>query len=358
MTDRVMSEKEDHSEGFYLPSWINHLEAWVGRLQGPTIIVFYIAVWLTFTTILTLFRWLDGVYPPGTFSINDVVMSATGIFFLALIHYLDHWAIHKFIQYREDLKVTDLEFERIGYELTKLPAKKTTVASLIAFSFGLLTFLFFPQSYDFLNLNFSSLSGIWQLLNFLGSWYVFGALSYHAYRQLSLGSQIVTENVTINLLDLDPIYAFAGLTLRTALGWLIMAYAWALVTPDLMGNYVIAATILFMQVVAVLTFLLPLLRAHRRIVESKNGLLLDVRERLGASFQAGSRQGGKTADDDLDLVQNDLSTLTLMMLEERLEKTPTWPWRANMVNVLVSAIVLPNAIWVAQLLLEHSIFGN
>jgi hypothetical protein len=337
----------------YQPSWINRSIHFVAGLKAPSALV-YLVAWFFFCSVLTLLRWNEGVYPRGSLHVPDLVMSATGIFFLALVQYLDQWAGKKLRVFRNALVATDQEFDELVYQLSTLPAGPTLVMSLITLSFGTLTLLLSPNSYAFLNLNFSSLSGGLQSINFLFSWFVFGALSYHAYRQLNLGSQAILKYIRINLFNLDPIYAFAGLTLRTALGWLIMAYAWALTTPDLFGNIIIIATILFMQVVAILTFILPLLNAHGRIANKKDELLREIGGRLELVIDAMSKNIDTLDKDELSRLRESLATLT--MAEDRLRKLPTWPWRPGTVNSLVSAILIPNAIWIFQIVLERFVF--
>ena len=337
----------------YNPSWINRSIHFVAGLKVPSP-VFYFIVWFIFYAILTLLRWNDGVYPTGTLNASDLVMSATGMFFIALVQYLDQWAGKKLSLFRDAMSATEQEFDTLVYQLSTLPAGPTLIASLVTLSFGASTFLLSPDSYSFLNLNFSSLSGGLQLINFLFSWFVFGALSYHAYRQLHLGSQAISKYIPINLFNLDPIYAFAGLTLRTALGWLIMAYAWALTTPHLFGNIIIIGTILFMQVVAILTFVLPLLNAHNRIVNKKDAFLHEIGGRLETIIDKMSKSTDALEKEDLVQLRETLTTLT--MAEDRLRKLPTWPWRAGTVNSLVSAILIPNAIWFFQIILERYVF--
>ena len=337
----------------YNPSWINRLINFVHGLKVPSP-AFYIIIWIIFYAILTILRWNDEVYPTGTLNVSDLVMSATGIFFIALVQYLDQWAGKKLRLFRNSMTATEQEFDALVYRLSTLPAGPTLIASFITMSFGASTFLLSPDSYGFLNLNFSSLSGGLQLINFLFSWFVFGTLSYHAYRQLHLGSQAISKYIPINLFNLDPIYAFAGLTLRTALGWLIMAYAWALTTPHLFGNIIIIGTILFMQVVAILTFVLPLLNAHTRIVSKKDEFLHEIGERLEIIIDKMSKSTDTLEKEDLVQLRETLTTLT--MAEDRLRKLPTWPWRAGTANSLVSAILIPNAIWFFQIVLERYVF--
>ena len=357
MTQDISNRLDSHVEGsilpLYKPSWINRLTHRVAGLKIP-FGAFYLVFWITFSIILILLRWGEAVYPSGTLNVSDLVMSATGIFFVALIHYLDQWARKKLGVFRNEINVSDQEFENLAYQLTTLPARQANIAGLITFGFGALTLLLSPDSYSFLNLNLSSFSGGMQLVNFLFGWFVFGPLSYHAYWQLSLGSQATSIYIRINLFNLDPIYTFAGLTLRTALGWLVIAYAWALTTPHLFGNIIITFTILFMQVVAILTFILPLLSAHNNIVSKKDELLHEIGNHLDAVIHQMSKGSEELGKDELSTLREKLTTLT--MAEERLRKLPTWPWRQGTVNSLVSAILIPNAIWLLQIVLERYVF--
>ena len=328
----------------YAPSWVDRITQLVDNLKIP-FLLFYFLVWLVFLSILVALRWSDHIHPLGVIAPSDIVMGGTGIFFIALIHYLDEWALRKLRIFRESIKLSEQEFEELYYRLSTLPARQTLIVSLIMLSIGALTYILVPASYSFLHIDLASPSSALQLINFLFSWFTFGALCFHAYHQLRLGSIATANYLQINLFDLDPIYTFAGLTLRTALGWLIVAYAWALTTPDLFGNAVIIATILFMQMVAILTFVLPLLRAHDRIVDKKNEILHEI----GSRMENVVNEMRHMQDDEKAKISNlgeMLSALT--MAEERIRKIPVWPWRPGVFNSLATAILLPNALWLLQ----------
>jgi len=334
----------------YRPSWIDQITAAVNKTRIPFVIV-YLLTWLVFFLALIFLRWRDQIYPFGYIDKTDVVMSLTSIFFVALVHYLDNWAIKKLKIFRESIQVNDDEFDRLAYQLSALPPRPALIASLISFGFGAITFILTPSSYGFIHIGFGSPSSVLQLANFLFGWFTFGALSYHAYHQLRLGSIATANYLRINLFNLTPIYTFAGLTLRTALGWLIVAYAWALTTPNLFKNVVIIATILFMQIVAILTFVLPLLSAHEKIVEKKAQSLNEIGTRLESIVDEMSKVDKEYDNERLSKLKDILSTLS--MAEERIKKIPTWPWRPSVVNSLATAILLPNAVWIFQLIVER-----
>jgi hypothetical protein len=280
-----------------------------------------------------------------------VVLTGTGIFFVALVHYLDRWASSKLMEYRWALKASDEEGVVLLYQLTVLPAWPTALASLIALIFAILTYLFLSSSYEFLNLNLSTPSGALQLTNFFFSWVAFGMLSFHAFRQLKIGSHISTNYLRINLFQLNSLYAFAGLALRTAVGWLIVASAWAITTPNLLDHVAILVTVTFMQIVAVVTFITPLLGAHALLEEEKSRLQRDIGERMESIIGELNQNINSSDNDELRQLNTVLSSL--LMAEQRLEKTPTWPWRPGTIRWLGTAILLPLALWLAQNLMQR-----
>jgi len=348
MTKSNMGNKESPLP--YTPSWIDLITAVVEKTRIPFVIV-YLLVWLVFFVTLILLRWRDGIFPVGHINKTDVVMSMTSIFFVALVHYLDNWATKKLRIFRESIHVSDEEFTGLAYQLSNLPPRPALIASFISFGFGAITFILTPSSYGFIHIGFNSPSSILQLINFLFGWFTFGALSYHAYHQLKLGGMATANYLRINLFNLSPVYTFAGLTMRSAMGWLIIAYAWALTTPNLFQNVVIGATILFMQVVAILTFVLPLLGAHEKIVEKKAQSLHEISTRMESVVGDMSKVDEEYDKDRLSKLRDILSTLS--MAEERIQKIPTWPWKPSVVNSLATAILLPNAVWVFQLVVEQ-----
>ena len=348
MTKSYQGSKEPQLP--YALSWIDRITTAVDKSRIPFVIV-YLPAWLIFFVALVLLRWQDGTFPVGHIDKTDVVMSLTGIFFVALIHYLDNWAMRKLNIFRDSILVSDKEFEDLAYQLSNLPPRPVLIASLISFGFGAITFVITPSSYGFIHIGFGSPSSVLQLINFLFSWFTFGTLSYHVFHQLKLGGMATANYLRINLFNLSPVYTFAGLTMRSAMGWLIMAYAWALTTPNLFQNIVIIATIGFMQVVAVLTFILPLLGAYEKIVEKKSQSLNEIGDRLESVVEEMSKTDDDYDKDRLSKLKDMMSALS--MAEERIKKIPTWPWKPSVVNSLATAILLPNAIWVFQIVVER-----
>ena len=105
-----------------------------------------------------------------------------------------------------------------------------------------------------------------------------------------------------------------------------------------------------MQVVAILTFVLPLLSAHDKIAGKKAQTLNEISSRLESVVDEMSRVNDDYDNERLSKLRDMLSTLS--MAEERIKKIPTWPWKPSVANSLATAILLPNAVWIFQLLVE------
>jgi hypothetical protein len=334
----------------YAPSWVNRFNDLLDRLPLPTALL-YILIWLIFHAALIALRWRDGTYPPGTFYVPDFVLGSTGFIFVVLVHYLDEWAVRKLTEYRWALRVDDAQFDALRYRLAVLPAAPTALTGAFMVGFAILTLFFVGQSYDFLYLGLTTPSGALQLANFLFSWWAFGALSYHALHQLRVGSHIATHHLEVNLFQLDTLYAFAGLALRTAIGWLVVAYAWALITPNLFrGASAIAVTVVFMQIVAVVTFIVPLIGAHKMLEDRKGALQRDIGERIETVIHDLNTNLETRSADELAKLNTMLSSLTLA--EGRVAKTPTWPWRPGTLSWLVTAVLLPLGLWLLQTVIQ------
>jgi hypothetical protein len=334
----------------FSPSWVNRITDLVGRIPIP-FWLFYLISWLLLNVIVALLRWGEGVNPPGTIAAYDLVLNGTGVFFIALMHYLDKWVREKLPAYRWALNVSDEEFQKLLYQITKLPSGPSLLISLAALSFAILALLFAPSSFGFLKLNLSTISGSVMMGIFLFSWCAFGAICYHAVRQLSVGSYISTTYLRISVFQLDPVYSFAGLALRTAVGWLFVAYAWAMITPGLLEHAVILVTVIFMQIVAIVTFIVPLLGAHSILKKKKAQLKNDIGQRLSTVIT--SLQQSLDMPEKTDIARLNSMLASLVTAEQRIEKIPTWPWRPDAIRGLATAIVLPIAIWLFQIVVQR-----
>jgi hypothetical protein len=132
-----------------------------------------------------------------------------------------------------------------------------------------------------------------------------------------------------------------------------MAYAWALTTPALLEHPAIMVTVMFMQGVAIVTFILPLLGVHALLEQEKNRLRREIGRRMEATIHGLQRDFEAKEAGELTKLNATLSSLVIA--ETRLDKVSTWPWQPETLRWLVAAIVLPIAMWVFQNFMQRFI---
>jgi hypothetical protein len=182
----------------------------------------------------------------------------------------------------------------------------------------------------------------------LAVWWVAGAMTYHTLRQLSLVSRIYTEHTQVDLLNLGPLYALSRITATTAMG-LVVSYSWFLAVP---GSTTLSLKVLAAATfggLALVTFVVPLLGAHRVLAEEKGRRLNETSDRLGGLIQDLHRGVDSGNLHGMDRLSNAIAGLEVE--RNLLEKVPTWPWEPQTVRGLIAALLLPVAVWLVQLAL-------
>ena len=294
--------------------------------------------------------WADGSYPIGTFNAFHIWLAVQTPYLLALIRYLDGAAEAALRNFRPALKVSEEEYAELQYRLTTAPARPTLLGSLAGVAVAVLILPLIPQYLSLLDWSTGPASVIAYGLLFLILG-VQGALVYHIIHQLRLVSHVYAEHAIVNLFDLSPLYAFSGLTSQTAVGLLIYDYIWLVAAPEMMSQPLGIGFSIFFAVVAIVTFVWPLLGIHGRLVQEKQRLLRESSQRLEAMF-------AKLYDrvDAGELHSIDELRVTMASLESgqsMLTRIPTWPWRSETLRGLVSALLLPLVVFVLQFVLQR-----
>ena len=82
--------------------------------------------------------------------------------------------------------------------------------------------------------------------------------------QLRLVDHIYSAQANVKIFDLSPLYAFSGLTSQTAIGFSIYNSMWFITAPEWMTHPVGIMFWIFYTVMAIVTFMWPLMSIHRR----------------------------------------------------------------------------------------------
>ena len=336
----------------YRPGWLDYLYARISALPIPTW-VFYLALWFALVVLFGLLGWVQGADPTMLLPLLAVDAATYIVYYLALMHYLNHTARRALTQFRPLLQVDDGEFARLEYELTTLPARSTLLATGAGVAITLISLLFAPSNQMMADLVRNPTI---QLVYSVGN-AILAVFAYHTIRQLRMISRILTSVSDLDLFRRGPIYAFSGVTARTALGWLVglsmglSPRIVQLLTPD-------RVELLWAPLApfAILVFVLPLIGAHRLLVREKTRLQDEVEQRVEVAFQ---RLHDQQDTDDFSHLGDRKTLLDMLLIERELvAKLPTWPWNPGTLAGFGSALLLPLLVWLLQQLLTNWLPGR
>jgi hypothetical protein len=336
----------------YPPSWVDRFIDWVRRLPGPSWL-FYLVLWLALFLMANAVKWLDGSEPLGTIKPFYTVGASDGVYYLALMHYLKGAASVALRAFRPALTVSEVGYNKLRYQLTTLPARGALLAGGIGGAIAALAVLSnptVPNSYYHTSLLATAFGSADAILIFA----CFGACIYQTIHQLTMVSRIHATATRINLFQPDPLYAFSGLTARTAMGYLLLADTAVLIMYEftLEADLMTLGIMAFMVALATVTFVLPLLGMHRRMVEEKTRLESEANQRLEATIaELHRRVDGGDFTDIMSEVNSAIESLEIEL--SLLAKISTWPWQPGTLRVAISPVLLPVAVWLIQRLLER-----
>lgn len=335
----------------YRPSWVDRLADWAGRQRLPAWLLYpALGLALLFATLLVL--WAGGAPATGTTLLYYALSSFGQAYLLALMHHLDQAAEAVLARFRPVMTVDQAGYDRLRYQLTTMPARPAA----IAFGLG----LFYATAALLLNLPagrpgandvpppaLAVYVGHSLLLAGLAA-----SLAYHTLHQLRTVSLIYTAHTRYNLFRLGPLYALSTLAARTAIGFGLPTYLWFWLNYSVPGGPSLTDLLssAFFATLIVVTFVWPLLGAHRRLALEKQRLRDDVAQRIEATIAALHHCVDVGELDDRRGMLND--TLEALTLEQGvIEKLRTWPWRTETASSVVGAFFVPLVVGMIQRLL-------
>jgi hypothetical protein len=336
----------------YQPSWVDRVTDWVRGLPGPSW-AFYLGLWLVLFSIETVVKWADGAYPVGTFFPYHVISAAHGTYLLALIHYLDDVAGSALHEFRPALQVSDTEFGTLRYQLTAMPARATLIATGLGFviSSAVIVLSNTPASNALIKTYTSPLSTVLDYTFAVVGWSLWAVLIYHGVRQLRWVSRLYASAPHLDLFRPGPLYAFAGLSARSAIGLVALLYASFAAVPALLDTPAISLAMVPFTLLAVLIFVAPLVGVHRILESQKRRLQDELGGRLGAANVKLQRQMDDDKFSEVSGLKDGIEGLVAM--KDELSKLRTWPWQPGTIGGLGAALLLPVVLWGVQRLLER-----
>jgi hypothetical protein len=263
--------------------------------------------------------------------------------------YLDRVAARAMDAFRPALAVSDEEFTRLRYELTTLPAPLTRIVTIVAIVGYVLNTLLLPDQFI---AQFGASRGVTAVLLAPVALFTLAVVmisTTQAVRQLWMVDLIYGLAERVNLFRVKPFYAFSGLTSRTGMSFLVLAYFVAAVRPDMVRDTpALQVLIIAMVPTAVACFVLPLYGMHLRLVAEKDRLLAEANGRFETLVERlHARVDGEILT-DAEKLSHQLSSVRAE--REVIARLSTWPWEVATVTGFLTSLV-PVLLWLLQRML-------
>ena len=341
-----MSKTHNHR---FRPSWIDGFSTWIEKLPGPS--------WATFLGIgLILLILQVGVLwgEAGTAVSPDkmqLFFSAAIAFILGVIPYFSLRAASALTAISAIFVGTEDEREHLDYRLRHLPAVPTIAAGCLALIYILSMETISGDAFQLKSLiEYPLAAGITRGM-YLLCWWCFATLIYHTFYQLRMINHILTNHTMIDLFRMRSIYAFSNLAALKAVCLIIPPLGFLYLLPDIsLRDPLVLGFYLFITSVGFITFLLPQLGIHQLQRQEKDRLLDDVGQRYTTLLKEMNEKVDQKKYQDVSVISSTIDSLVREI--EAIEKISTWPWKPETFRWLITAMILPLLVWIAQYFLD------
>lgn len=342
------------NESPFVPSIIDRINDWIYRKRLPAWSIFFI-FYLLFLFINQGFLWIEGAAAFGEFDVREIQVSIWPIMALAMIYYLDRVALTAAENFRPLIKTDHDAYNKKIFQLTNMPARPVWMLFPIGPLMVILKYFF-----DFGLVVFATrtiFSFLVELITFGITFPLFPIFIYHTIRQLNIVSEIQSDLGEIDLFQSTPLYSFSVLTARTGIAWIITLSTTILYTiffndtqNGASTSFIIAFTSIEV-VLALASFILPLLSLHGQMEKAKGFLIDEINHHIKNSI---SQMGNELEilDPEKASAKRDLVE-TLKAQHSYVSELPTWPWRSATLRGFLSVIFLPVLLMVIQQLIEN-----
>jgi hypothetical protein len=298
--------------------------------------------------------WVEGVSPMSSpLSVQGFLAGAIA-FLLGMFHLLDDKAGEALTTMRPLLKADEETLHELAYRLTTMSAWPALLVSLIGIGINLLLESV-TGPYTLEPLASIPISRTLLRIGYLACWGVMWAFMYHTVSQLRQIHRTYTQYARVELYRIEPLYAFSGVTALTAVSLTVCPYGFLLVSGGVLGDPSALGYLLVMTALALTAFLWPLAGVRRLVYLEKERALQEA----GGRYQAMFMELHRRVDEKELAGMGDLN-MTVMSLDmemKSLQAIPTWPWQPDTMRWLLSALLLPLILWVAQAILQKVLGG-
>ena len=335
------------------PSWIDRAQLAVDALPAPAPVV-YLLLGVLAVCLFALNDWLTLGHPGEALAPFHLVLALEPVYTLALMHLLDVQARRALGGMRPSIKPPEA-YDELRHRLTTVPAGQAWLAGLIGLCVGVgvvvASRIALPAAFQSYLSKGAARPFVeaWLVM----SWFIIAGLLLRTQRQLTQINRIYTRHTVIDLDNYQPLFQFSVVSGTTAVGLLVIPYAWNVAVPNLLRETVGALFGALFLAFGVIAFLWPLVGARNlmaaakvRALEDNARVLREARERLYAGAVRGDLAGASEIGDALAAIRAERDALL---------RIPTWPWEPGTIRSVVAALALPIAIWFIQTVLGRVI---
>lgn len=335
----------------YAPSWVDHFQGWLESLPIPvwlSILLLYLFTALAFN----IATWIDGVNPVGTLSTDLTFNALWGVTSLGFCILLDRASGQALDKFAVLVPTKKREIELLRYKMTTTPASVAWFfTALMVIGLG---FAFYSDPNTLYDGMQSPISYALAVPLATLSYAFAPILIYQGVRVLNAVRSAYNLLSEINLFELQPLYAFTGVTTISGVFWLLI------MNMNILGNFILTTStdsaiifsVLFLTPLvplAILSFLYPTLGIHRRIQNKKETALRENGRQIEKAHRTLYQHLGKSDHKKSGDLEKTLNNLYKM--REQIERIPTWPWGPGAFRNFLSAVFLPLGLWLVQQLL-------
>jgi len=332
-------------------SWLEWLTDLVDAAPAPRWLVYggSLAIW---TFLTALIGWSVAMRPFPDIVLSPVVAAMFPVILLWSMQVLDRVAVRSLAALSPALDLDAAQIDATARELRRTPPGWAFLALPVGAAAGIGSVLASPVGWELRPGDPAVTWALTLVISCTGMFVAFG-FGVHAVHQMRLVDDIHRRWVSIDLFRLEPLYSFAKLTSLTGITIIGIVVGGTVIVSIVVPNFELAPTDVvafgFLLVVAIASFIVPLLGLHDRIEAEKDRRLAEAQTTLAAALAEVRRRVAAGDMDGAARVNDAVAAANVGVLV--VTRVSTWPWRAETLRGFLSAVFLPIGLWLVITLL-------
>jgi len=321
-----------------------------GRLNSRFGWTIYTAAAVTVTLTYWSSAWAEGTLPARAGVIHLVLplFAFVGLPALMWFNVLGQRALSAA---RPLLKLDDAGYQRLTYRLTTMPAPLALVAAGVGLlSMTLLTIFRPPEAFGTLGIFVTPMATLIETLLQLLLWAGVGVVGVEIARKLIVIDDIYRNQIQINVLRPGALSAFSRFSAA------MVIFTLSAVALGTLGLAPFATSVVWLfgagvpTLLSAFAFVAPLYGAHRLMALEKARNLDWLGDRIATTI-AGLRDVVDTGRlSEVAPLKEALEGL--IVARDEFRAVSTWPWQRSTLTGVITALVVPMAVWLLTRTLE------